>query len=200
MNPDLESLPLRDIHLPDTVSWWPIAPGWWIIILLVGFGLALLIYMKKRKEQRELRCAGINTLDNIILEYESHQDKVKLVADLSILLRRLCISHFSRQETKQEAKKETQQKVANLTGEKWLAFLQRGIDNLKLEKNASFISGAGRVLIAVPYQPDNQDVNVDVESLLLLCRAWINALPLDRKSGWSMNKNGKKTSGAALQV
>ncbi len=22
-------LPLRDLHLPDAVGWWPLAPGWW---------------------------------------------------------------------------------------------------------------------------------------------------------------------------
>ena len=29
---------LRDIHLPDPVSWWPPAPGWWIAVG-IGFGL-----------------------------------------------------------------------------------------------------------------------------------------------------------------
>ena len=26
---------LRDIHLPDPVSIWPLAPGWWALMILV---------------------------------------------------------------------------------------------------------------------------------------------------------------------
>ena len=40
MNPAASNLQLRDIHLPDAVSWWPPAPGWWL--LLGGLLLALL--------------------------------------------------------------------------------------------------------------------------------------------------------------
>ncbi|MGB5726303.1 MAG: DUF4381 domain-containing protein, partial [Thiogranum sp.] len=39
MNPGSE-LPLRDIHLPDPLSWWPPAPGWWLLLtLLVAIAL-----------------------------------------------------------------------------------------------------------------------------------------------------------------
>ncbi|MCG8013627.1 MAG: DUF4381 domain-containing protein, partial [Candidatus Thiodiazotropha weberae] len=33
--------PLRDIRGIDTVSWWPIAPGWWL--LLIGIALMMLL-------------------------------------------------------------------------------------------------------------------------------------------------------------
>ena len=29
---DPTQLPLRDLHLPETIGWWPLAPGWWFAI------------------------------------------------------------------------------------------------------------------------------------------------------------------------
>ena len=29
---DPQQIPLRDLHLPDAISWWPLAPGWWLAI------------------------------------------------------------------------------------------------------------------------------------------------------------------------
>ena len=33
------ALPLRDLHLPDAIGWWPLAPGWWVLIALSLLGL-----------------------------------------------------------------------------------------------------------------------------------------------------------------
>ena len=30
-----QALPLRDIQLPDAVSWWPLAMGWWLLLLVM---------------------------------------------------------------------------------------------------------------------------------------------------------------------
>ena len=40
---------LRDIHTPDPVSWWPLAPGWWIlIVLIIAAIVALVVWLNKR--------------------------------------------------------------------------------------------------------------------------------------------------------
>ncbi|WP_461482342.1 DUF4381 domain-containing protein [Porticoccus sp.] len=41
MNPQDPLAQLRDIHLPEPVGWWPPAPGWWLLALLL---IATLIF------------------------------------------------------------------------------------------------------------------------------------------------------------
>ncbi|QBY03338.1 DUF4381 domain-containing protein [Thalassotalea sp. HSM 43] len=45
---------LKDIHLPDSIHAYPIAPGWWILLALV---LAIVVYLliKNKRKQRFLR-------------------------------------------------------------------------------------------------------------------------------------------------
>jgi hypothetical protein len=33
---------LRELHLPEPISWWPLAPGWWLLALV---GSALLVWL-----------------------------------------------------------------------------------------------------------------------------------------------------------
>lgn len=59
MNPEAQLSPeiaaklaeLKDIHLPEAVSWWPLAPGWWVLIGLVAAAIVALIvaaYLRRR--------------------------------------------------------------------------------------------------------------------------------------------------------
>lgn len=154
---------LRDIHLPDPVSWWPPAPGWWLLLLLL-LGAAVLLWWLRRRYfgrfwVRRLVKAGLNELRQIERTYRAERDNRALVRRLSALLRRICISRYPRQET------------AALTGEDWLRLLDRHIGR------AEFSRGTGRVLVSAPYQAEPQ---LDAGALLELCREWITALPAER--------------------
>jgi len=56
-NSNLQSPPpnpldqLRDIHLPEAISWWPPAPGWWILALASCALLAWLLRSLYRRYQ-----------------------------------------------------------------------------------------------------------------------------------------------------
>ena len=42
---------LKDIHLPEPITWWPVAPGWWaIFVLLIAAAIYLAVTTFKRKD------------------------------------------------------------------------------------------------------------------------------------------------------
>lgn len=155
-------LPLRDIHLPAPVSWWPLAIGWWILlaslILIVAF--TLWFYLRRQRIRYSAVHLARAELSELRERYLQHNDVRLLAGELSILLRRLSISAYPREET------------ASLTGERWLQHLDRMLPD------KPFTSGAGRILIEAPYRRQVQ-IN-EIEPLFKTCADWIDAVA-DRK-------------------
>ena len=152
---DPASLPLRDIHLPDAVSWWPLAPGWWALIILVVLLLVFLYWwiFKRKKVSRPVSDIAFKEFKLIQQDFVRHGDKSQLAKDISELLRRVCLSLFPRTDT------------ASLTGEAWLSFLDQAFEQ------PEFTKGSGRVLIEAPYQSSPE---YDEKKLLTLIENWIN--------------------------
>jgi hypothetical protein len=52
---------LRDIQLPEPISWWPLAPGWWVLIILATgiFGWAGLLLIKRYRANLYRRQAAL---------------------------------------------------------------------------------------------------------------------------------------------
>ena len=106
MNPTDPLANLRDIHLPGEVSWWPLAPGWWLLItLLLAVILWQLWLWKKRIKHRRLLQEIQQELSSIKSSFDNTNDQHQLVSSSSELLRRLLLLHKNRSE------------VANLTGQ-----------------------------------------------------------------------------------
>ena len=154
MNPGGE-LPLRDIHLPDAVSWWPPAPGWWMLLVLLVVSVLLGGYLHHRYRRNALQRAAQQALHRIGEDYRQSGDAQALAQQLSILLRRVSLSCYPRRQ------------VAGLTGYAWLRLLDRSLPG------DEFQQGAGRVLIDAPYSLDSR---VDGPALLQLCERWLRQL------------------------
>lgn len=155
---DPKQLPLRDIHLPDPVSWWPPASGWWMLLVLGAALLTGIWLWKRAKKDRlaSLKSLSLQDLKKIRHDYAHHRDCQRLVRELSVLLRRISISYWPRERS------------ASLTGEAWLKFLDQ------LLEDEPFSKGPGKVLIEGPYRPHPK---FDADALLELCNSWIGALP-----------------------
>lgn len=147
---DPEQLPLRELHLPEAIGWWPLAPGWWVLIALAMLGLGYLLYRALLKWRwNAARRMALRELARVQGEYESGLDAVTLATELSELLRRTMLAYARRDE------------VAGLTGKRWLQWLDRGLDN------QPFSNGSGQILESLPYQNrDRIDDDVDVDGLI----------------------------------
>jgi len=147
---------LRDIHLPEPVSWWPPAPGWWLLLgLLFVLVLCVFIFLRLRNRSR-IKRAALAEFAAIRLLNQQDADGLQTVKELSALLRRVCISYGPREQT------------AALVGDRWLQYLDR------LGNCSDFNDGPGRLLIEAPYRPAT---DIDPTPLLDLCQHWLQKLP-----------------------
>lgn len=119
MNPtDPSTLPLRDIHLPAAVSWFPPAPGWW---LLAGFGLIALLALAwwwKRYRPDAIERASLAMLDQLRSDFEQQHDIHRLARGLSTLGRQLTVS-ASRPEMIAQTGREWIDNLAEIGGLPW---------------------------------------------------------------------------------
>lgn len=141
---------LRDIHLPADPSWWPPAPGWWLLLaVLLGVTWWLARVWRHRLRQRRWRRRVLVELEAIASQFAEHADRQRLLADVSRQLRRASLL--------------LDPTAATLTGEPWLQFLDAhgGTDQ--------FQHGVGHVLLNGPWQPTAE---FDPAALLTLVREW----------------------------
>lgn len=91
---------------PAQTSWWPLAPGWWILaLLLVVVLIAVTFLLVKKSRQNAYKKEALNHLNNL----KSQQQDT--IANINILLKKTAISAYGRQT------------VSRLTGEDWVHFL-----------------------------------------------------------------------------
>ena len=141
---------LRDIHLPAPPSWWPPAPGWWLLaILAITLCIFLLRYCYRMRQRRLRRRA-------LLAEFErtasaSQSNLPALAAALSAFLRRLAMH--------------TTPSAATLAGEAWLAHLDARLGGEEFSK------GVGRALIEAPYRAQAE---FDAPALVALTRRTVH--------------------------
>jgi hypothetical protein len=151
---DPQEIPLRGLHLPEAVGWWPLAPGWWLLIaLLVAATVFLLRAWLQRRAHAAARRKALRQLEESRSAYAYHGNPVTLGAEVSELLRRAMLAYAPRAE------------VAGLTGDEWLAWLDRDLDEPR------FREGAGRSLLELPYRnPETVAADVDIDGMLAAVR------------------------------
>jgi len=148
------ALPLRDLHLPDAIGWWPLAPGWWLVLAIVSAALGYLAWrLYKRWLFNAPRRYALRELARFEAEYLEHRNPVTLGKQLSELLRRGMLAYAPREE------------VAGLTGEEWLAWLDEGMPL------PYFHTEGGKSLLNLPYRDPQSDFSdIDIDALISAVR------------------------------
>lgn len=81
---------LRDIHLPETIGWWPPAYGWWVsAILLSVLVFSLCLYSYRRWVKNAYKRQALKQLKKI---QDQHLEKSKNIKLLAELLRQTAIA------------------------------------------------------------------------------------------------------------
>jgi hypothetical protein len=167
MNPtiDFTQLPLRDIHLPGPIGWWPPAPGWWLLAMLalLGIGLAALQWYRGRHRRAALRALG-----RVRQALEQGAEPVTCLQSVSTVLRRFAMT-VEAAARKRVAEGALQTPVAGLIGEQWLQYLDS-----RWQRDA-FARGPGRELLAAPYARPNSIERAAALRLTALCSDWLSA-------------------------
>lgn len=144
---------LHDIHLPQAVSAWPPAPGWWLLFVVFWVAVAVAIYGYQRYRGGKAQREALAMLDFLYARFLGNPDTGAFCSALSTLLRRYALCLYPRKQ------------VAGLAGAQWLRFLD------KTGGEGQFSRGPGRVLTEAPYRRDA--MGVDAEALLNLSKRWI---------------------------
>lgn len=176
---------LADIHLPQQPGYWPLAPGWWVLILLL---LALAGYgawrgLQRWRLQRRYKSA-FNELEKCKTRLHSATQgaepdmtqRLSYVNDVNSVLRRVALQHFS------------QQAVAGLSGKNWVAFMQQHDRSGRLTGDLAQVLAEGR------FAPT---CDVDTHELHAMAHHWIKNLYMARIKPNTSNINSTTSTTSA---
>ncbi len=145
---------LRDVHLPQDVSWWPLAIGWWVLIALLLLGISFfIIHRYNLKKKFHFSRLALNEIS----ELEKAKESDWLI-QLETLLKRAALCHFPKQQ------------VAALTEQDWTKFLLDTGQNIWSDQSLAMLKdGAYRA----PKTIDNNHK----ASLFEQSKQWLKQLP-----------------------
>ena len=147
-----QSLVLRDIHLPETISWFPPAIGWWLLLLLI----LLIIFGTWWLFKHLTRNTAVKSAHKLlaIIKADSNTAELEKLRKISMWLRRVSISTTNRDQS------------AGLTGKAWLSYLDNSV------QGSPFSQGIGQCLINAQFRQAAPD-DLDINGLITLCELWL---------------------------
>jgi hypothetical protein len=148
---------LRDIKGLDAISWYPLAPGW---LLLLAAGLLLILLIMRWRRVKPVTTPTIPWQTAALSEWqqlhqiESPRQQLEAVA---VLLRRVAIQRYGREN------------CAGLVGYDWLHWL-----TTHDPQQFDWVAEA-QILIKLPYMPPSAEIDqLQLNQLINAVKAWLN--------------------------
>lgn len=150
---------LHDIVEPAAISWWPPAMGLWILLaLLLVWMIAICLRLWIRYKGNSYRREALALLKQLEPGLQSAQTRGSALTEVAMLLKRTALSAYPREG------------VAELSGEEWLAFLDRS------GNTHDFSQGAAAIIGNISWQPQ-AGANLsdqELKEIIGTVRHWIN--------------------------
>lgn len=161
---DPQQLPLEPLIAPPDVSWWPLAPIWWMLIVsILLIILATLFYVwdkKKHKAKPRIQKQTITpfrqeALDELKSFKKPYQEPTgPWLQKINILLKRICIRRYP------------DENIKLLIGKSWLVFLSNKCPESNIQ--------AYNMLVDKEYHSNYFLDNETIDHLYLSVEKWIN--------------------------
>jgi hypothetical protein len=159
-----QALPIADIHLPNPVSPWPPAIGWWLLLVLVIALCTGSVYTLKRYQKKwRYRRAALSLLKQQYQQWQEHEGNNEHSNDLPCATAMIAI-------VKRTAITAYSEDSAALFGQAWIEFL-----NQQTTK-PYFSDSLAQWMSEQQYQARAQQVsdsNVDIYQLYKACGNWV---------------------------
>jgi hypothetical protein len=142
---------LRDIHVPGEPSWWPPAPGWWLLGLVL---IAIIVYLAtiwlRARRLHRARAELLQEFEAVRRIHPSNTEAAAQIAALSMLLRRAS-KHYAPQ-------------ALTLRDQPWLHYLDAD------DPSRPFSAGVGQLLLDAPYRAHVEPHQADELAALIRSR------------------------------
>ena len=169
MNAEDPLAALRDITAPEAISWWPLAPGWWLLILLALAAIALLAQRLWHHYRSNLyKRTALALLGQLSQQFAQQRNAPAALADCLEILRRVA-RHRRDLHT-----------ALPLSGGEFITALNRLAalpSSQQLPENTALLQQA---LYACQTDSDTALANY-CEQLLAQATRWVAALPRERQ-------------------
>ncbi len=148
---------LRGLALPETIGVWPMAIGWWVLLSIIIMLLLVCVYYVRKHAlgRRWKKQAKLELYELRSLQKEGIEHNEQILTASSKLFRRVALHIDSRED------------VAALSGQAWLEKLDQ------LSHSTEFTQGSGQILADVVWKKPEENVFVQLPSLLDLLERFI---------------------------